>query len=168
MFIFMVEEHFHLDMNESFQILIWFYSFQDTFIRQLREELRVNGDVRESRSSMERFENGKTFSDFDSKLRDKDIELGHFQEELDTSRRSMELMERQYSEMKETAENKDGLVRRLRQENDSMAEKLDLAYREKTSAVQKLNLVQSDMSSLSVEKVSISFQCYYRKKPKLN
>ena len=107
---------------------------------------------------MERFENGKMFSDFDSKLRDKDIELGHFQEELDTSRRSMELMERQYSEMKETAENKDSLVRRLRQENDSMAERLDLAHREKASAVQKLNLVQSDMSGLSVEKVSVSFQ----------
>jgi uncharacterized protein (DUF3084 family) len=92
-------------------------------------------------------------TDVDGKLRDKDIELGRFQEELDSSRRSMELMERQYSEMKDTAGMKDSLVTRLRQENDSMAEKLDQAYREKTSAVQKLNLVQSDMSSLSVEKV---------------
>ena len=92
-------------------------------------------------------------TDVDGKLRDKDIELGRFQEELDSSRRSMELMERQYSEMKDTAGMKDSLVTRLRQENDSMAEKLDQAYREKTSAVQKLNLIQSDMSSLSVEKV---------------
>jgi Skp family chaperone for outer membrane proteins len=92
-------------------------------------------------------------TDVEGKLRDKDIELGRFQEELDSSRRSMELMERQYSEMKDTAGMKDSLVTRLRQENDSMAEKLDQAYREKTSAVQKLNLVQSDMSSLSVEKV---------------
>ena len=92
-------------------------------------------------------------TDVEGKLRDKDIELGRFQEELDSSRRSMELMEQQYSEMKDTAGMKDSLVTRLRQENDSMAEKLDQAYREKTSAVQKLNLIQSDMSSLSVEKV---------------
>ena len=92
-------------------------------------------------------------SDFESKLHDKDIEMGRFQEELDASRRSMDLMQRQYSEMKETAESKDSLVRQLRRENDTMAEKLDQAYREKTSAVQKLNMVQSDMSSLSVEKV---------------
>ena len=116
--------------------------------------MRVNGDVRQSSSSFERFENGRLTSDFEGKLHDKDIELGRFQEELDASRRSMDLMQRQYNEMKETAESKDGLVRKLRRENDDMAEKLDQAHREKTSAVERLNLVQSDMSSLTVEKVS--------------
>lgn len=91
-------------------------------------------------------------SEFEDKLRDKDIELGRFQEELDASRRSMELMERQYSEMKETAHTKDSMVWQLRRENDKMAEKLDQAFKEKATAVEKVNLLQSDMSSLSVEK----------------
>ena len=113
----------------------------------------MNGDVRESTSSFERFENGKLLTDFEGKIREKDIELGRFQEELDVSRKSMELMQRQYAETKETADQKDGLVRQLRHEVDSMAEKLDQSQREKALAVDKLNAVQSDMSSLSVEKV---------------
>lgn len=115
----------------------------------------MNGDVRESRSTFERFENDKLVSEFAGKLQDKEIELGQFQEELDASRRSMELLHRQYADMKETADSKDGLVRQLRSENDKMTERLDLAYREKASVVQKLNMVQSDLSCLSVEKVSV-------------
>ena len=126
--------------------------FQDTFIRQLREELRVNGDVRESRSSFETFENGKLVSNFEDKIRDKEIELGRFQEELDDSRRSMDVMRRQYAEMKESADTKDSLVRQLRRDNDNMAERLDEAYKEKASAFERLGLVQSDLSSMSVEK----------------
>ena len=116
----------------------------------------MNGDVRESTSSFERFENGKLLTDFEGKIREKDIELGRFQEELDVSRKSMELMQRQCAETKETADQKDGLVRQLRREVDSMAEKLDQSQREKALAVDKLNAVQSDMSSLSVEKVCTS------------
>ena len=143
--------------------MFFFVNLKDTFIRQLREELRVNGEVRDSKSSFERFENGKLVNDFESKMKEKDIELGRFQDELDSSRQSMELMQRQYAEMKETAENKDRLVRQLRQDNDNMAEKLDHAHREKATAFEKLNMVQSDMSSLTVEKVSMflayHFQC---------
>lgn len=120
--------------------------------------MRVNGDVRESTSSFERYENGKLLTDFEGKLREKDIELGRFQEELDASRKSMEMMQRQYAETKETADQKDSLVWKLRREVDNMTEKLDQSQREKAFAVEKLNSVQSDMSSLAVEKVCTSLR----------
>ena len=120
--------------------------------------MRVNGDVRESTSSFERFENGKLLTDFEGKLREKDIELGRFQEELDASRKSIEMIQRQYAETKETADQKDSLVWKLRREVDNMAEKLDQSQREKALAVEKLNSVQSDMSSLAVEKVCTSLR----------
>lgn len=125
---------------------------QEMFIRQLREELRTNGEVREITSSVERFENGRKTSELEDKLRDKDTELSRFQEEVDASRQSMDAVQRQYAEVKESAKTKDTLVRKLREEIDNMAEKLDEARKEKAVAVETLNEVQSDLSSLGIEK----------------
>lgn len=124
---------------------------QETFIRQLREELRSNGEVREVTSTVERFESGRKTFAFEDKLRDKDMELSRFQEELDASRQSMDSVQRQYAEVKESAKTKDTVVRKLRDEIDGMSERLDEARKEKAVAVEKVNEVQSDLSSLGIE-----------------
>lgn len=124
---------------------------QELFIRQLREELRANGDVQGSTSSVEMFENRKKVLELENKLRDNEIELSRFREELNASQQSMDATQRQYTEMKTTAETKDFLVGKLRREIDNMAEKLDQYQKEKAAAAEKLNAVQSDLSSLAVE-----------------
>ena len=124
---------------------------QEKFIRQLRDELRVNGEVRESTSSMVVFENGKQVFELEDQLRDKDIELSRFQEELGASRQTMELSQRQYEDMKAMAGNKESEVRKLRQDVESIFERFGEAQKEKSNTVEKLSEVQTELSSLAVE-----------------